>query len=166
MTKIRCIAHCRRTPGWPRVPRQRNRCRIALDDRRVRVRQITAGRPFRSRVQIDRGSANRRIRIERLRSYQQPTIKRAELLPFVRKGTITLGASLHTGDPLNRNKFNFAALLTRQQLTPTLACKNGETLLCNNAEGVSEFQPRVSYPGLATRAVLINSVRVRELLRS
>ena len=53
-------------------------------------------------IQVDRRSANRRIRIESLRRDQQAAVKRAELLTFIRKRTITLGATLHTNGPLKR----------------------------------------------------------------
>jgi hypothetical protein len=37
-----------------------------------------------------------------LRRNQQAAVKRAELLPFIGKRTITLGATLHTDGPLKR----------------------------------------------------------------
>src|SRR5215212_1361659 len=88
--------------SWSGVAREGHGCRIAFHHCRVWIRQIAAGRSFGRSVQIDRGGAYRRIRIEVLRSYQQTTVKRAELLTFIRKGTITLGASLHTGETSKR----------------------------------------------------------------
>src|SRR5215212_5487110 len=99
---VGCVWRARWTGSWTSIARQGNRGRIVLDNRCVRIREVAAGRQFRRSIQIHRRGAYRRIRIEGLWRYQQTAVKRAKLLAFVRKRTITLGATLHTHGPRQR----------------------------------------------------------------